>query len=68
MELLLKSENRETKGFICPGHVSVIIGTEAYTPFSEKYNMPCVITGFEAIDMIIANKVGNDLGFGKLHL
>ncbi|MHA1185785.1 MAG: hydrogenase formation protein HypD [Candidatus Heimdallarchaeota archaeon] len=54
MELLLKSENRETKGFICPGHVSVIIGTEAYTPFSEKYNMPCVITGFEAIDMIIA--------------
>ncbi|MHA1211570.1 MAG: hydrogenase formation protein HypD [Candidatus Heimdallarchaeota archaeon] len=54
MELLLKSETRKTKGFICPGHVSVIIGTEAYKPFSEKYNMPCVITGFEAVDMIIA--------------
>ncbi|MBN1328547.1 MAG: hydrogenase formation protein HypD [Candidatus Heimdallarchaeota archaeon] len=54
MELLLKSENRSTKGFICPGHVSVIIGLEAYKPFSEKYLMPCVITGFEAIDVIIA--------------
>ncbi|MGC9777990.1 MAG: hydrogenase formation protein HypD [Candidatus Heimdallarchaeota archaeon] len=53
MELLLKSEKKKTKGFICPGHVSVIIGTESYKPFSEKYKMPCVITGFEAIDMII---------------
>ncbi|MFW9922230.1 MAG: hydrogenase formation protein HypD [Candidatus Thorarchaeota archaeon] len=53
MELLLKSENRKTKGFICPGHVSVIIGSKAYEPFSSKYNMPCVITGFEAVDMLI---------------
>ncbi len=53
MELLLKSENKKTQGFICPGHVSVMIGTDAYTPFSKKYNMPCVITGFEAIDMLI---------------
>ncbi|NHJ47692.1 MAG: hydrogenase formation protein HypD [Asgard group archaeon] len=54
MELLLKSEKRRTKGFICPGHVSVIIGIDSYLPFSSKYKMPCVITGFEAIDMIIA--------------
>ncbi|NHK32009.1 MAG: hydrogenase formation protein HypD [Asgard group archaeon] len=54
MELLLKSEKRRTKGFICPGHVSVIIGTQSYLPFSSKYKMPCVISGFEAIDMIIA--------------
>ena len=53
MELLLKSENRTTKGFICPGHVSVIIGTKSYEPFSKKYKMPCVITGFEAVDMLI---------------
>ncbi|MBY8994663.1 MAG: hydrogenase formation protein HypD [Candidatus Heimdallarchaeota archaeon] len=53
MELLLKSEKRKTKGFICPGHVSVIIGLESYQPFSDTYKMPCVITGFEAIDMVI---------------
>lgn len=53
MELLLKSENKKTKGFICPGHVSVIIGLESYLPFSDKYKMPCVITGFEAIDMLV---------------
>jgi len=54
MELLLKAEKRKTQGFICPGHVSVIIGTRAYLPFSEKYFMPCVITGFEAVDMLVA--------------
>ena len=53
MELLLKTENKKTQGFICPGHVSVIIGTKEYAPFSEKYKMPCVITGFEALDMLI---------------
>jgi hydrogenase expression/formation protein HypD len=53
MELLLKAEKKKTKGFICPGHVSVIIGLKPYEPFSEKYSMPCVITGFEAIDMVI---------------
>ncbi|MBD3192067.1 MAG: hydrogenase formation protein HypD [Candidatus Heimdallarchaeota archaeon] len=53
MELLLKEETRKTKGFICPGHVSTIIGLNPYYPFSEKYGMPCVISGFEAIDVLI---------------
>ena len=54
MELLLKSENKKTKGFICPGHVSVIIGLDSYKPFSSKYKMPCVISGFEAVDMLVS--------------
>ncbi len=33
--------------FLCPGHVSVIIGSQVYTELTEKYQKPCVIAGFE---------------------
>lgn len=35
-------------GFICPGHVSVIIGSHVYEELAEKYNKPFVVAGFEA--------------------
>jgi len=54
--LVTLAENPKTKvdGFILPGHVSVIIGITAYTPFYERYNVPCVIAGFEPIDILQA--------------
>lgn len=39
-------------GFICPGHVSVITGTLPYEKFVSRYKKPCVITGFDDIDVI----------------
>lgn len=39
-------------GFILPGHVSVIIGEEGYRPFFERFQIPCVITGFEPVDIL----------------
>lgn len=41
-------------GLMCPGHVSVIIGSNAYNDVVEKHSLPCVVSGFEAIDMIRA--------------
>ncbi|MFP4533314.1 MAG: hydrogenase formation protein HypD [Desulfobacterales bacterium] len=41
-------------GFLLPGHVSVIIGTRAYADFFEKYRIPCVIAGFEPVDILQA--------------
>ena len=41
-------------GFICPGHVSVIIGSKPYECISRDYKIPCVIAGFEGIDMLSA--------------
>jgi len=41
-------------GFILPGHVSVIIGAAAYTPFVDRYAKPAVIAGFEPIDLLQA--------------
>jgi len=41
-------------GIIAPGHVSTIIGGEAWKPLSEKYNIPTVISGFEPLDVLIS--------------
>lgn len=39
-------------GFIGPGHVSAIIGTQAYQAIAEQYQKPLVISGFEPLDMV----------------
>lgn len=38
-------------GFLCPGHVSVIIGSCPYEPVA-KAGIPCVIAGFEPVDIL----------------
>lgn len=52
MEALLSGGDIPLNGFLCPGHVSVIIGADAYRPISEKYHKPCVVAGFEANEML----------------
>lgn len=39
-------------GFLTPGHVSVIIGSDAYVPLVRAFNVPCVVTGFEPLDVL----------------
>ena len=47
--LSLICENQpDIDGFICPGHVSVIIGIRPYERLAAKYKKPFVIAGFEA--------------------
>ncbi|MGD8702087.1 MAG: hydrogenase formation protein HypD [Desulfosarcina sp.] len=41
-------------GFLLPGHVSVIIGVEAYRPFFDAHRVPCVVAGFEPSDLLQA--------------
>lgn len=38
---------KDIDGFLCPGHVSVIIGAGVYRELAEKYKKPFVIAGFE---------------------
>ncbi|NOZ20137.1 MAG: hydrogenase formation protein HypD [Planctomycetes bacterium] len=40
-------------GFICPGHVSVIIGAKGYEELASATHCPCVVSGFEAADVLI---------------
>jgi hydrogenase expression/formation protein HypD len=47
MLALLDSGDVPIDGFLCPGHVSVIIGAEAYRPVVERHGKACVVAGFE---------------------
>ena len=52
MEALLKDQEVKIDGFICPGHVSVVTGAGMYRFIGERYHIPCVVSGFEAWDMV----------------
>ncbi len=52
LEALFKDPAIKIDGLICPGHVSVIIGADAYLPLVKKYRIPCVIAGFEPLDIM----------------
>lgn len=52
MDALLSDKNHKIDAFLCPGHVSVIIGTDAYKPIVENYKRPCVVAGFEPMQVI----------------
>jgi hydrogenase expression/formation protein HypD len=52
MKALLAGGEVNIDGFICPGHVSTIIGSHPYEFISRDYGIPCVITGFEPVDIL----------------
>jgi hydrogenase expression/formation protein HypD len=54
LKALCTSKEISVHGFLCPGHVSVIIGSDAYTPIARRFHIPCVVGGFEPVDMLIA--------------
>ncbi len=52
LEALLKDKQIRIDAFLCPGHVSTIIGSRPYNFIAENYNTPCVISGFEPGDIL----------------
>ena len=52
LEALLAGGDLPIDGFLCPGHVSVIIGASAYRPIAEGHRKPCVVAGFEPVNML----------------
>jgi len=52
MKALVENKRVKINGFICPAHVSAIIGLEPYRFLAQKYRIPCVVTGFEPLDVL----------------
>jgi hydrogenase expression/formation protein HypD len=52
MRALLSGENHNIDAFLCPGHVSVIIGSGAFAGIVERFGRPCVVAGFEPMQII----------------
>jgi hydrogenase expression/formation protein HypD len=48
----LIDEGVNIDGYIAPGHVSTITGTKIYEDIPAKYNIPCVVSGFEPVDLL----------------
>ena len=52
MQYLVKDKRLNLSGFLCPGHVSAVIGTEPYEFISKEYKIPCCVAGFEPLDIL----------------
>lgn len=52
LEALASDPEVEVNGFLCPAHVSAIIGANAYEPFVRDRGIPCVVAGFEPLDIL----------------
>jgi len=52
MAALIAEHGSCVDGFLCPGHVSAIIGSTPYEPLAQTHHVPCVVTGFEAVDIL----------------
>ncbi|WP_296078718.1 hydrogenase formation protein HypD [uncultured Eubacterium sp.] len=48
---LCENDNK-IDGFIAPGHVAVITGSNEFVPLAEKYNLPFAVSGFEAEEIL----------------
>lgn len=52
LQSLLNNPDLQLDGFIGPGHVSMVIGTEPYQFVANKYHKPLVVAGFEPLDIL----------------
>lgn len=52
MAALTADPELKVDGYLCPAHVSAIIGAQAYQPLVEQFRIPCVVTGFEPLDVL----------------
>jgi hydrogenase expression/formation protein HypD len=52
MAALLSGGELDLTGFLLPGHVTTIIGPAPYRPLARKYHVPCVVAGFEPVDIL----------------
>lgn len=52
IESILDSPLTRVNAFLAPGHVCTVTGYREYERLSEKYGVPIVVTGFEAVDLL----------------
>lgn len=53
MESILGGESM-IDGFICPGHVAAVTGSQIFGFIPERYRTGCVVSGFEPVDLLMS--------------
>jgi len=49
---ILDSGEVKLHGLVCPGHVSAVIGSKPWDFIARDYGIPCVVSGFEPLDIL----------------
>jgi hydrogenase expression/formation protein HypD len=52
IKAMLDSPDLRLDGFLGPGHVSAVIGTQPYEFVAREYGKPVVVAGFEPLDIL----------------
>jgi hydrogenase expression/formation protein HypD len=52
LRALLASGEVQIHGLLLPGHVTTIIGPEAFGFIPRDFHLPCAVTGFEPLDIL----------------
>lgn len=50
----LCKEGAEIDGFLAPGHVAAVTGSDIFKPLAEKYEIPFGVSGFEGEEILYA--------------
>ncbi len=49
---LMAAPDLRVDGFLLPGHACLVTGTRAFQPLVDRYRIPCVVGGFEPLDLL----------------
>ena len=53
LRALLAGLDLQVSGLLLPGHVSAIVGAASYDFIPEEFHLPCAVTGFEPLDILL---------------
>ena len=51
---ILNDPGCHVDGLLCPGHVAVITGADAFSFLPDEYRLPAVVSGFETEDLCVS--------------
>jgi len=54
LNALMQDPELQVDGLLCPGHVSIISGSDSYRFLVEDYGIACVVAGFEPADILLS--------------
>lgn len=57
----LLEKGADLQGFLAPGHVCTVTGSDAFAPLAKKYGIPFAVAGFEGEELLAAL-------YGLLHM
>lgn len=52
LRTLIEAEDFAVNGFLCPGHVAAVTGSDSFRFLAQDYGLPGVVSGFEPADLL----------------